>query len=376
MTSNQKIDFEQAVDHPDMQNSVITVDGQIPNGNLGITLPSETVLGNWLPDQSRPEPRYPDLWDQPVTLDVLGKLRRDIWSNRDNWDLTDVDLIVSELQDFRRLGGASVVNAPYGDVVHPEGLQEIAARSGVNVIASLAPTPQILDEKEEGGIRKYFLLETRRGIQGSQVRPGIFGPVEFIDAEDPFQLRMLKEIFSAQKETGYALIVRPTLGKLDSIVAALKSMGAEPKSVILDVDVAPDPSSIVLQSSEGGAYGAITYARVLPDGMIRAAEEGFYLAFASFGFEVYHDRDWTASARDPQRIKGIAQLIQRGHIYQILISQGLRLKTQMKRYGGWGYAHILENVVPMMQREGFAPKHITSMLIWNPARALACQLAN
>ena len=41
------------------------------------------------------------------------------------------------------------------------------------------------------------------------------------------------------------------------------------------------------------------------------------------------------------------------------------------RYGGDGYAHILENVVPLMRRKGVSEDEIEAILVRNPARILA-----
>ena len=363
--------INQAADLPAMQHSVMTVDGPLPNGKLGVTLIAETVLGKSLQLGDPPPPLFPELWDKHVTLDTLGMLRRDIWSCRDNWDLTDIDVAVDELRRFKKTGGNTVINATYGGYSDPTSLMEVVARSGVNIIAAFAPRSETSGSSDVRSIRQRLVEEFNEGIDGSTVRPGLIGPISISDPDDPSQLGFLQAVFQVQADIGLSVIVRCNLSRLDALVVSLEKMGANPRRVILDVDVAPDPSSIEFQSSAGGAYGAITYARVLPDGLLRAAEDGFYLAFSSFGFEVYHDRDRTESARDPQRIQGIIQLIERGHLRQILLSNGVRLKTQLCRYGGWGYAHIIENVVPMMERGGLAPKQITSMLTWNPARALA-----
>ena len=41
-----------------------------------------------------------------------------------------------------------------------------------------------------------------------------------------------------------------------------------------------------------------------------------------------------------------------------------------RRYGGPGYAHILESIVPRMRRRGFSEDLVEKILIRNPARAL------
>ena len=40
-------------------------------------------------------------------------------------------------------------------------------------------------------------------------------------------------------------------------------------------------------------------------------------------------------------------------------------------YGGHGYGHILQNIVPTMRRKGFAEAEIRAITEANPARILA-----
>jgi len=47
------------------------------------------------------------------------------------------------------------------------------------------------------------------------------------------------------------------------------------------------------------------------------------------------------------------------------------MKIQLTRYGGWGYAHLLKNVVPLLKRRGFDESEITTLLVENPQRVLA-----
>ncbi|WP_157683644.1 phosphotriesterase family protein [Microlunatus soli] len=48
----------------------------------------------------------------------------------------------------------------------------------------------------------------------------------------------------------------------------------------------------------------------------------------------------------------MVDLIERGHLDQILISQDICHKTNLRRCGGEGYTHILRHVVPLMRRKG------------------------
>ena len=360
-----------------LEGTVMTVQGPVPAGNLGITMVGETLLATPPAAGDVPEPLYPELWDRPVTLDALGRLRRDVWSSRDNWDLSDPDLTVDELARFQRTGGRTVVEAPHATRRDVEALREISQQSGVNVIATLPFPPITADaasSRDLATLTERLVAESNAGIAGTSVRPGVLGPLDMSDPHRP-TADVLASIVAAQRELSVPLFVRSTGGTTTDAIISLREAGADPATVILDVDVTPDPSSIEFGSSavaffREGAYGSIAYSRLLSEALLRAAEDGYYLAFASFGFEVFNDRDWTESPRDPQRVAGIGKLIEKGHLHQILLGQGIHLKMQLRRYGSWGYGHIIEHVVPMMEWHGLAPKEITTMLIWNPARAL------
>ena len=75
--------------------------------------------------------------------------------------------------------------------------------------------------------------------------------------------------------------------------------------------------------------------------------------------------------RDLERVRVLKDLIARGHLEQLLISQDVCLKMLLKTYGGWGYDHILLNVAPLMLREGIPQAAIDQLLYHNPARLIA-----
>jgi phosphotriesterase-related protein len=52
------------------------------------------------------------------------------------------------------------------------------------------------------------------------------------------------------------------------------------------------------------------------------------------------------------------------------LAQDICTKTRLRSYGGHGYGHIFENVVPLMRRRGFDDREIEALLVNNPARLL------
>lgn len=70
---------------------------------------------------------------------------------------------------------------------------------------------------------------------------------------------------------------------------------------------------------------------------------------------------------DTDRVKFLKKLIDDGYIRQILLACDLCLKNLLHAYGGWGYDHLLKNIVPMMEEENITEEQIAIMLRENPS---------
>lgn len=49
-----------------------------------------------------------------------------------------------------------------------------------------------------------------------------------------------------------------------------------------------------------------------------------------------------------------------------MVSCDICLKTLLHKYGGWGYDHILTNIIPMMQEAGITDDQINVIVNENP----------
>ncbi len=61
-------------------------------------------------------------------------------------------------------------------------------------------------------------------------------------------------------------------------------------------------------------------------------------------------------------------LIEAGHVDRILIGNEIGWKTCYKAYGGWGYAHVYDHVVPWLRDCGATAAQIDTILVANPAK--------
>ena len=74
---------------------------------------------------------------------------------------------------------------------------------------------------------------------------------------------------------------------------------------------------------------------------------------------------------DGQRIDYLIYLISKGYEKQIVIAQDICTKHRLQKYGGHGFSHIIENVIPHMIEKGMSRKQIDNIIINNPANILA-----
>ena len=112
---------------------------------------------------------------------------------------------------------------------------------------------------------------------------------------------------------------------------------------------------------------------------VRLAKTGCYIEYDLFGAEGYL---WTRMAvsedhprpsympNDASRVDAILALIEAGYLEKLLISHDICFKTRLCRYGGHGYAHILQNVLPLMREQGMSEDMVRAITVENPSRML------
>jgi len=116
--------------------------------------------------------------------------------------------------------------------------------------------------------------------------------------------------------------------------------------------------------------------------LVDMTNTGCYIEYDTFSFEGWmpencrmvlsEDNPVKADLpNDAARINEIMALVEEGFLNQILISQDHCFKSRLCRYGGPGYAHILNNVVPLMRQKGITEEQIHTILVENPKRLLS-----
>ena len=109
-----------------------------------------------------------------------------------------------------------------------------------------------------------------------------------------------------------------------------------------------------------------------PEQLLSIAASGCYMEWDLFGNEgSYYPLADLDMPSDAQRLDLIKGVVDAGYADKIVIAQDICTNHRLVRYGGHGYGHILENVVPTMRRKGFSEEAVEAILVGNPAKILA-----
>jgi phosphotriesterase-related protein len=212
--------------------------------------------------------------------------------------------------------------------------------------------PHNIEDLTDEDIAGIFLREITQGAEDTDIKAGIIGEIALDWPVYDNEAKILRGGAIAQVESGAALNIHPGRSEeapLDAI-RIVKEAGGKPERT-------------VMSHVERTLFNL--------DDMLRLAETGCYLEFDLFGQEAsYYPIADIDMPNDAQRIDRIRSLIENGYCDRILISLDICHKTQMARYGGDGYNHILDNVLPIMQRKGMSKAEIEAITVQNPAAIL------
>jgi phosphotriesterase-related protein len=302
---------------------------------------------------------YERLSEQRLTLETAAEARWNPNAYLDNYDVTDVDLIVEELAPFRAAGGRAIVETtPSGMGRSPQALAEIGERADVRVVMGcgyyIEPHPESLALRSAEDVAEELLREIRYGVDGTGIRPGIIGEIGTGPAFSAAEEKVLRAAAWAQRETGLALTVHlhPWHENGGRVLDLLDAEGVDPDRVILN--------------HLSTAFDDDAYQRSLLD-------RGVYLAYDLFGFDHSLIQIGRYAPSDRDVAAKVVELGRAGFLERLLVSQDVAVRTRLRAYGGWSYDHLLSHVVPLLVELGLDRAQVDTLLVENPRRVLATE---
>lgn len=306
---------------------VQTVSGPIDPAGLGFTLPHEhTAISLW---------HVPNRWD-------YWELRR------------DEAIITDELGRFAAAGGSAIVDLTLPGVGRdPAWLLRLAEVTGLHIVMGAGwyreayyPAEALIDRRSVDDLADEIVRDATEGLAESGVRAGIIGEIgtdkPWLSAQEE---RVHRAAARAARRTGLAITthaVQSAVG-LDQLTV-FEAEGADLTRVVIGhADSHPDAA----------------YHRAIVE---RGASVEFDFLGMSFTPLERHG--------EGRIIESICDLLARGHVERILLSQDVCHDSQLTRYGGNGYTYLGETFLPRLRAAGVSDDEIRTITIDNPRRLL------
>ena len=306
---------------------VQTVLGHIEPDALGFTLPHEhTQIALW---------QIPDRWDY--------------------WQLTrDEPLILEELAAYRASGGSGLVDLTLPGVGRDPGwLAGIARASGLHIIMGCGwyrgayyPAEVRIDHRTVDALAEELVREAADGVGESGIRPGIIGE---IGTDKPWvsalEERVHRAAARAAKRTGLAITTHAVLSPvgLDQL-RIFEHEGADPTRVVI---------------GHADSYPHLDHHLAIVE---RGASVEFDFLGMSFSAAERHG--------EGRIVDLLRELLSRGHVERVLLSQDVCHDSQLRRYEGNGYTYLARTFLPRLRDAGVSPAEIETMTVANPRRLL------
>ncbi|WP_371541282.1 hypothetical protein OG266_00400 [Streptomyces sp. NBC_00554] len=329
-----------------------TVLGPVDASTLGPTSMHEHLLSDARVLHRPPREPMPD--DPRVTPENLGFLRWNLLALQDNLVLDDPDTAVTELAPARELGQSCVVDlTTWGLGPRHAELPALSRASGLHIVVGYGAYlgrshPDWLRALDETALEEHLHRVLTDHIPGVPYRAALLGIIGTGAPVDPAERRMLRAAGRAAARCGATVSVRLDPGaRLGfDVLQVLASAGLPAERVVLgNVDEYIDPR----------------YLREL-------ASAGATLEWC-FGNEAYY-RDGYKDATDAERLDAVEEFLADGFADRMALGCSVWTKTQLRRYGGMGYDHLLRRIVPALRDRGIARKLLDTMLVDVPRRLL------
>ncbi len=298
---------------------------------------------------------------RPLTLSNYGKVSRNPYAVLDNACIGDMDVVIKEVNAYKKSGGNLIVDVTTADFGRdPKLLLEVSQRTDVHIVAGCGfYIDDMVSEQNKSlskeQIKDLIITDLTKGIDGTGIRAGVIGEIGTGMQMSDFEKKSLRAAAEAQAETGYGMHIHACLWNREGLNALKYAVecGADAQKISVDhADVLLDE-----------------------DYILGVLDMGAYIEFDDFGKEFYVDRQnrnllLGSFATDKERCQFIKKLVERGYTNQILVTNDIGLKSMTHTYGGWGYDHVVTNIIPMMEDFGISANDIDTIMTQNPIRFL------
>jgi len=339
---------------------VYTAEGAIAPAELGVTQAHEHFFSDisflTAPSTDPAELHY---YEEAVGTDNYAWVHSHATCNRSNGILTEEQLAITDYSPLKELGVEAVVDcSPRWAAFNPTAVRHVARQLGLKVVLGTGyyTVGSVEDSQVPASpeaVAEELLRDLLEGFPEADFRAGFIGEIGTSFPLAGFEQRVLHGACLAQQQTDACLFIHP---------------GYSPEAPKFVSDFAErhgaDPTRVVLCHSDSRLQEDLEM-------VCQLAKRGFYIAYDTFGRQRYNPLSPRQHPNDAQRIKWLRQIADAGFLDRIHISTDVCWRTELACYGGYGRKHLFENILPAMREAGFAEQEIQTIVVDNPARALA-----
>lgn len=340
--------------------SVITVNGEINANKLGVTDVHEHIFCDYSKDFEEPSEslkkflfRQKIPLEKKITLENFGILMRNPLVSKYNQILSNVGDAKEELTIFKDTGIKTIVDPTnIGVGRNPSALKKLSNLLDINIITATGYYrnkfhPPKVQEMSIEEIEEEMAEETEIGIDDTGIRAGVIGELGTSEIIYPNEKKILIAGARVNKKTNVPIMVH-TEGKKELVMEALKILSKNGANL----------EKVNICHVNGADYF---------EGILKI---GAYVGLDCFGSTFNIDSQLQFFDSDLKRIKNLLRIINKGYVKKVIIGNDICMKMRLHKYGGWGYDHILTNLLPYMKNEGIDDEQLRILLIENPKNFL------
>jgi phosphotriesterase-related protein len=343
----------------------ITVTGLVPAGELGMIAPHEHIFCDYSKDYVEPPQPIKSLMadmgvdlEAPITLKSYGFLMREPQWSVYNQILDSYEDAKEEMALFKRAGVKTVLDPTnIGVGRNPVLLRRLAQELDMHFITSTGYYrnkfhPPEVEEMTAEEIEERMVREVLEGIEGTDIRAGMIGELGTTGNNIfPREEKVLIAGGRAQFMT-HAPVMVHTEGRRDIVMAALR-----------------------LLEKNGADLEKVNICHVNRAGWWRdVVETGATMGYDTFGSTFNVDSEVRLSGSEQRDIDQLLRIFDAGYGHKVIMGNDICMKMRLHKYGGWGYDHILTNLVPHMKKAGFTEEHFRMLFEENPKNFLDVQM--
>uniref|UniRef100_A0A6J0UNN7 N-acetyltaurine hydrolase n=1 Tax=Pogona vitticeps TaxID=103695 RepID=A0A6J0UNN7_9SAUR len=339
---------------------VQTVLGLMEPSQLGRTMTHEHLTMNFSCCYYPPPLGQEVLSEKPIEMKNLFWLKQNPYSHKENLLLCqEINAVREELLHYKAAGGGTIVeNTTTGIHRDVKTLKQLAEETGVHIIAGAgfyvgathSPEMQAMSVEQ---LTEIIVNEVLNGADGTNIKCGVIGEIGCSWPLTESENKVLQATAHAQSHLGCPVIIHPG-----------RNSNSPFQIIRIFQEAGGDISKTVMSHLDRTIFDEKK--------LLEFAQLGCYLEYDLFGTEFifYQMSPDIDMPSDNERILRVRMLIDEGYEDKLLIAQDIHTKNRLKKYGGHGYSHILENIVPKMLVRGISQNKIDKLLIANPKQWL------